>query len=186
MTEAPYQGRATIVKVGHSLEIFIPARKNWFQVIFVAAWLGGWFMGESSALDKVLSEDSPGPFRWFLLFWLVGWTIGGVLMLALLLWQIGGKETIVVEEAELELGKHLFGLGHYKNYKIADIRHLAINPPKVRNQQHLHLAFPGYGTLAFDYGLKTIQFGGPLDTAEARHLLELLRQNIHFKEGNFK
>ena len=44
-------------------------------LLFLIAWMGGWVVGEVSALGRVLS----GGGGWFLIFWLVGWTVGGVL-----------------------------------------------------------------------------------------------------------
>jgi hypothetical protein len=39
--------------------------------------------------------------------------------------------------------------------------------------------------IEFDYGLKTIRFASGIDMAEARHLIEVLKGNANFKEGNF-
>ena len=44
--ETPYQGRATIQDNITDLQITIPAKRNWFVIIFIGTWLGGWLMGE--------------------------------------------------------------------------------------------------------------------------------------------
>ena len=43
-------------------------------LLFLIAWMGGWVLGEVSAVGRVLRGDGGG----FLIFWLVGWTVGGV------------------------------------------------------------------------------------------------------------
>lgn len=47
---------------------------RYFIGAFLLFWLGGWFMGFTSAADQVMSGKGGA----FLLFWLVGWTIGGI------------------------------------------------------------------------------------------------------------
>jgi hypothetical protein len=57
------------------MRISIPTEKNIFIILFVVAWLCGWFLGEVSAIKSLFSvgyhrNDS------FLFFWLCAWTIG--------------------------------------------------------------------------------------------------------------
>jgi hypothetical protein len=51
--EKPYNGRAIFQDNVTELQIVIPAKRNWFVIIFLGAWLCGWFMGESFALASV-------------------------------------------------------------------------------------------------------------------------------------
>ena len=64
---------------GHHL-ITIPHSSGSVMRYFIGAfllfWLGGWFMGFTSALDNVLSGKGGA----FIIFWLGGWTIGGILV----------------------------------------------------------------------------------------------------------
>lgn len=44
-------------------------------VIFMLAWLGGWAIGLYSVANTLLSGDvNP-----FLIFWMIGWTVGGLM-----------------------------------------------------------------------------------------------------------
>ncbi|MBI3760199.1 MAG: hypothetical protein HY269_10680, partial [Deltaproteobacteria bacterium] len=43
-------GRATMSESPDGLLITIPARKNWFIILFMAFWLVGWFFGEVTAI----------------------------------------------------------------------------------------------------------------------------------------
>lgn len=188
MTENPYTGRATIHKDGTSLEIFIPTAKPVFDIVFLGAWLVGWYMGETSALDLVFSNTTESQKSWSLIFWLVAWTIGGVFCMLTFLWIIGGRETVSIDNEEMTIGKEIFGLGHYKTYKISDIKHLMLNPrlDKDRWGEARGRYLIRSGRIEFDYGLRTIKFGSGIDRAEARHLIELLKNNVNFDESNFK
>jgi hypothetical protein len=58
--------------------IVIPATGSstrYFGGVFLLFWLGGWFMGESSAINQLLS----GKGGVFIVFWLGAWTVAGVL-----------------------------------------------------------------------------------------------------------
>ena len=57
MIEKPTNGRARINQDFNSLNISIPSKKNWFIIIFMTAWMGGWVMGETSAIGAILSSD---------------------------------------------------------------------------------------------------------------------------------
>jgi hypothetical protein len=55
---------------------------RYFLLLFLLAWMGGWCLGEISAITALLkgSQDSfsKGGGGGFLIFWLVGWTVGGI------------------------------------------------------------------------------------------------------------
>lgn len=58
--------------------ITVPHDNAGFMRFFIGAflifWLGGWFMGFTSAAKEVMSGEGGA----FLIFWLGGWTIGGI------------------------------------------------------------------------------------------------------------
>lgn len=47
---------------------------RFFIGAFLLFWLGGWFMGFTSAANEILSGKGGA----FLIFWLGGWTLGGI------------------------------------------------------------------------------------------------------------
>jgi len=47
---------------------------RFFIGAFLLFWLGGWFMGFTSATNKIISGEG----NTFLFFWLGGWSLGGV------------------------------------------------------------------------------------------------------------
>lgn len=191
MIETPSSGRAKIFKNGNDLEVQIPTRKNWFVIIFLSAWMGGWFMGETFAITTLFFGDTPLFANAFLLFWLAGWTVGGIFCITILLWSIAGQEIIKIENGVIEIGKQIFSLKRSKKYHINEVRHLSINPTSDNDMwgmgyQRNLFGLRGGGVLKFDYGLKTLKFAGGIDEAEGRLMIETLRMNSNFKEQNFE
>ena len=112
-------GKAKINDSIGSLEISIPSKKNWFTLIFGTAWLGGWYFGFTNALT-ILSQDDSGNIGigGFMTFWLIGWTIGGLGIVFLLLWGYFGQERLEFSSRELQFEKTIFGIGQKKRLDI--------------------------------------------------------------------
>jgi hypothetical protein len=187
MIENTYNGRAKINSDGPGLIIRIPSKKNWFIILFLIAWLGGWYMGESSTIKELIASDDIGE-NGFLIFWLFGWTLGGLFAIVVLLWTIIGQETIIVEQSILKLKKGLLDLGLIsKDYDLQSIKNFELSPVTsfidMFAQSKKIGDFWGVtgGNLKFDYGMKTIKFGIGIDEAEAKYLLEQIG-----KRGNIK
>jgi hypothetical protein len=190
MIETPANGRAKVYKTGNNIEIQIPTKKNWFVIIFLTVWMGGWFLGEISVITILLTNDTPLFANAFLLFWLTGWTVGGLFMMRTFLWSIAGLEIIKVENGILEIGRQILNFKKTKKYQISEVRHLTINPVStndiwgIGNQRNI-FSLSNNGLIKFDYGLKTLKFGGGIEEAEGRLLIETLKLNPNFSETNF-
>ena len=189
MIETPSNGRAKLIKNGHTIEIQIPTKKNWFLIIFLSVWMGGWFMGETFAITQLFNDETPLFANTFLLFWLTGWTVGGIFAVTILLWSVAGREIIRVENGIIEIGRQIFDFKRSKMYHINEIKHFSINPTFDNDiwglgyQRNL-FGLKG-GVLKFDYGMKTLKFGGGIDEAEGRLLIDAFKVNPNFKETNF-
>jgi len=189
MIEKPFEGRAKVNFDGIRLLIKIPSKKNWFIILFLAAWMGGWFIGETSAINGLLSSDDIG-VNGFMLIWLVGWTIGGLFAIIVLLWSLFGQETIQIERDILSVSKGIFDVGLIKkNYELNCIENLEINPESTGidslfGQNKKIGDFWGLtgGKLRFDYGMKTIKLGIGIDEAEARYLIKEIKNRGFFKK----
>src|ERR1700742_1553015 len=92
--ESPYAGRAIIQDNFDHVVITIPAKRNWFIILFTLFWMGGWFMGETSAGKNVFTNFNGAGL--FMIFWLGAWTIGGAFAFSMLIWNLIGKEIITV------------------------------------------------------------------------------------------
>lgn len=178
MMVKPFVGKAIIKETYSGYKIEIPAPRNWFVIIFMTAWLGGWGMGWIFAFTSIISEiGAPTGVDLFLLFWLTGWTVGGFFVIKTLYWMILGKEIITIQDGQLQITRKgdVFGksktydLGHAENFEVRTTAQFSFF-----NQNHENNPFmiSKLGTLQFDYGLKTIRFGIGIDEAEGRFLLD--------------
>src|SRR3989442_14130381 len=85
----PPAGRAKIQSDGLALRVSIPPHRSLFAVLFLGAWMVGWYFGETSALREFM-KPGRSPQGTFLVAWLVGWTIGGIFAATTLLWSLAG------------------------------------------------------------------------------------------------
>ena len=79
MNQSPLHGSSIEVGTHNGYQhVIIPHGNGGITRYFIGAfllfWLGGWFMGFTSAADQIMSGNGDA----FLIFWLGGWTIGGV------------------------------------------------------------------------------------------------------------
>lgn len=170
----PPKRRSTFRDSGDCLEWEIPTKKNAFALIFLALWLGGWVMGETSAIRNLSSSES---FKPFLLFWLTGWTFGGAFAVVVWFWTAFGKELISVRAGELRLRRHVFGFGFSKEFELGQIKNLRVSPVGQDSQRAgLQYWGLGGGPVVFDYGARTFRFAASVDEAEATEIAGALRQ----------
>ena len=79
MSSKPPQGSEIKVDTlnGHQ-HILVPhgngGAMRYFFVIFLLFWMGGWFIGFTSAFSQISSGEGGA----FLIFWLGGWSVGGL------------------------------------------------------------------------------------------------------------
>ena len=162
--------------------IVIPVRRNWFILLFICAWLGGWVFGESSASRQLIAGSDRTPVA-FLSFWLLAWTMGGVFALATVLWQLAGREILTISPTIFSYRAEAFGLGRTRSYRAADVRALRLSAYSASyfTQQRNWLppiVGSGFGPIAFDYGARTFRFAPSLDEAEAKLLINDLAPRL--------
>lgn len=178
----PQSARFQSETTSEGLRVVIPASRNWFIMLFLLAWLGGWTIGETSVVRQLLNAGDKTPTA-FLLFWLVGWTIGGVCAFGTVLWQLAGREILTVNSSALIYRVEVFGIGISRSYGASDIRNLRATAYPASTNWTRRNMFPPlfgaeHGTLAFDYGARTIRVGASLDEAEARLLVSSLAPHL--------
>ena len=162
--------------------VVIPARRNWLAVVFLLAWLGGWAFGETDAIVGIV-DGSVRSASGFVAFWLIGWTIAGLVVSTAIVWQLAGREVVTVGPALLMLRVEALGLGRARSFRMSDIRELRAtefggNPFVAQRMLLPSLVGSGYGPVAFDYGARTIRFAPSLDEAEAKMLVRELRARL--------
>jgi hypothetical protein len=190
MIERPYTGNANIDFDGIELKIKIPTKKNWFIIIFFSVWLGGWYFGETSAINEIFSKGvNDAAANGFMSFWLAGWSVGGIFALSILLWMLFGNEKIVFSKNLIALKKGLLDWNFIvKQYETSQIKNLELNPQPTVNEffgQRRNIGdYAGFsgGKIRFDYGLKTVKFGVNIDVAEARYLIDEIKKKGFYKD----
>jgi hypothetical protein len=176
--------RATIDDGGSSIRVSVPARRNIAVIAFMLVWLSAWFFGESQVIRRLLAPGVSGP-KGFLALWLVAWTLGGVFAARTVLWILFGREVIELRDSELAVRREALGIGRTRTYDLGAIKNLRAAPSPVPTGRSSVGDVGGTsGTIAFDYGPKTIRCGGGLDEAEAGQIVELLKQrNARLRGG---
>jgi hypothetical protein len=178
----PQSARFQIDNTRDGLRAIIPARRNWFIMLFLLAWLGGWAFGELNAARELLAASAKTPTA-FLFFWLVGWTLGGAFALITVLWQVAGREVITVNSTTLSQRVEILGLGRTRSYRASEVKSLratdySINPFTNQRAWFPPLTGSGLGPVAFDYGARTFRFAPSLEEAEARMLVRALSSKL--------
>ena len=175
----PFVGKANIKEISNGYKIEIPAPRNWFVIIFLTVWLGGWSMGWIFAFSTLFLDfgGSSSGIDLFLLFWLTGWTVGGAFAIKTWVWMIFGKEIITIRSGQLTIERTGDLLSKKKQYDLQIAKSFEVNAQPAyshfNKSSHAGLMNPSaMGTLQFDYGLKTIRFGIGIDEAEGKFLLD--------------
>ena len=189
--EQPYKGRAILQDNITDLQIIIPTRKNWFIILFTGAWLGGWVFGEVFAISAVTGLLSGNPAGFFILFWLIGWTVGGFFVMRVFLWMLKGKEIITVGQSRLSIDKKGLLLFRPKIYDLNEVKNMRVHDDSLGysgffgGHRSNFGAFSSIGTIRFDYGLQTVKFGGGLDEAEAKFIIQKLNDRHLLTKRNY-
>ncbi|MFL5739909.1 MAG: hypothetical protein ACJ75B_06805, partial [Flavisolibacter sp.] len=121
------------------------------------------------------------PAGFFVLFWLIGWTVGGFFALRTFLWILHGKEIITVGSNSLQIDKKGLLLFKPKEYDLREVKNIRVQEDNIGfngifGRRNDFSAFNSGGTIRFDYGLQTVKFAGGMDEAEARFIIDKLKE----------
>ena len=183
MRVTPPRRRSTLRHTAGGLELVIPAKRNVlsiFIIVFLTAWLGGWFIGEVSALHELFNLNGREP-DYFLVFWLLGWTAGGVFALYAWLWIAVGREIVSLEPGSLTIKRAVLGVGLPREYDLAHIKNLRVSSEPANPFGWMSFWGMGGGLIAFDYGAKTVRFAASIDEAEASQIVSELKTRYTFQ-----
>jgi len=179
--ETPYTGRAIINELYNGVDIIVPAKKNWFIVVFLSFWICGWLVGEISVIREVTGVSGDGSSNGFLSFWLCGWTIGGIMAIRTWWWNVAGKEIINISQGVLSIDKKGAIFKKIKSYNLNEAKNFRVyEEPGIDNDFSRRSSgslwnLASSGTIKFDYGMETVKFGDKLYQAEGEYILERLR-----------
>ena len=183
MVITPAARRSTLRDRPDGLEIVVPVKRNLFVMLFLLAWLGGWVVGEVSVLRELLSGASArSPF---LLFWLVGWTLGGCFAAFTWLWMLAGRERILLRPRTMVIRQEVFGLGWTREYDLAHVRNVRLSAGSYDpfgSGAGARFWGLGGGSVAFDYGAKTVRIAAAVDEPEAAQIVRELKTRHAFPD----
>lgn len=182
----PHSSRVTIADTSQGLRIVIPYTRSWFVIFFLGFWICGWTVAEYMVSSQFLRGDAPPEGESFMLAWFAVWTVGGLFAIYALLWQVMGKEIVMVHGQVFRTRYDIGGFGFNKDYDLVQMRDLRpapvpFNPLDLSSS--LQLWGVGGGVIAFDYGAKTIRFGAGLDEGEAKEVVTAIKQRYRIEEG---
>lgn len=161
--------------------VVVKAARNWFVLPFLALWLTGWSAGGVAAIYAF----AQGEQRAFLAVWLVMWAIGWLFAAATVLWQIGGRTRVGVSRGALVHAWSMPLIAKERRYDATQVRHLraAGSPWSAMFRGFSRSPYPPFlpftgGSVAFDYGARTIRLLPEVDEAEGRMIAEWLTHRL--------
>ncbi len=187
----PFNGRANVIYTMRGFTIEIPVKRHFFVIVFLAAWLGGWAIGEYFALTQILGlgdSNLEGFALGFIIFWLIGWTIGGFFAIRTWLWMLTGKEVITFDSSELVIRNNGALFSKPKVYDIKQVKNITVEPIILKMNSDGKSSAKSFfkignsGIFKFDYGSQTVRFGDCLDEAEGKKLLQLILDSKLLKQ----
>ena len=137
-----------------------------------------------------MRPDSSSGGKAFMAFWLLGWLCGEIYAIAIVMWQLAGREELSFAGSNLRHRVAAAGLGRNREFSGTEIKRLRATPllpsPWMDQARWMPPLFGGgHGAIAFDYGAKTYRVGAALDEAEARSVLaEVQKQFPRMVEGS--
>lgn len=178
--------RITIADTSGGLRLVIPGRRSVFVICLLGFWICGWAVAEVMVAIQLLNGDAPPEGEFFMSAWFSIWTIGGVLAVYAWLWQVMGKEIVIVRGQTFRTRRDVGGFGFDKEYDLLQMRDLRVwragfNPLDLSSS--LQLWGIGGGVIAFDYGARTYRFGTGLDEAEAKQVVTAITQRHRIQES---
>lgn len=196
MPVKPYPPRHMPEDRGDAIRITIPSRKNWFNIFFTGFWLVGWTLGEITVIAMIIAGlvaliAGKGPqtsggiggmffMGLFILAWLGVWTVGGVFAWRSFLWNLAGKEIVDITYPSITLRSNISVFSRPREYLAEHIRELRVCPGSQHGDgwSNFFLWSTPKGSLAFDYGARTIYFGSGVEEAEAKQILSTIQQRF--------
>jgi hypothetical protein len=163
----PALSRRITSDTGSKLIFTIPNHKQRIHFPILVYWLMGWIFGELATVNEI-NHQGLNNSNVFFLAWAILWTVAGTGTLFDLLWQLGNRQTLVIDHTFLTHRHGLLGLHWAKRYELTCIHNVrTVSQPK-----------PGvYGrAIAFDYDGKSIQLGPNLDEMEAKQIATIIQK----------
>ena len=104
------------------------------------------------------------------------------------MWNLTGKEIITVGQNRLTIDKKGALLYKPKTYDLNEVKHVRIQGDNIGRgffSERNDGTFNSGGTIRFDYGFQTVKFAGGIDEAEAKFIVDKLKEKHLLTEKNY-
>jgi hypothetical protein len=166
-------GRLELEEQGDLLTIAIPSIQDSNRILVIIALLGFWFL-----IEMYLAGTFVGGRNYFLLTFLLFWTVGGGILTLVFLWKLGGREIIVLSPDTLRLEWKIAGMGFSREYPAGEVKGLR-KANLLKRSPWLRLGDNnGYCGRAylFNYRKKIVRFGIALRSAEIAFIYDKFKE----------
>lgn len=162
---------------GETFRRVLPFRRSWVAIALLAAFDAAFIVPAVITFRQAISEWSNFDSLFdlvaaiFLSAWIIGWMIAPLVLTAILLLLISGRETLKAGPGKVEIFLGIPFVGVTSRYDVSKMRNLRFEQPPKKSGK----AWRG-PHVAFDYGANTIAFGSNIrsdEVAELRSQLEL-------------
>jgi hypothetical protein len=184
-TPQPSASRVLITDTAKELRIVIPCGRSLFVICFLGFWICCWAVAEVMVPMQFFNSDEPSEGMALMVAWFAVWTVGGVVAIYAWLWQVIGKEMVIVHGQRLTTRRDIGGFGFDKEYNLVQIRNLHAEPvgfSPLNVSAALQLWGIGGGVIAFDYEARTYRLGAGLDEAEANQAMTAIKKRCRIQE----
>lgn len=172
MDIAPPPDGTRIQDLGDRLVVRFRPRRSWGELVFLAFWLTGWTAGGFAAIGALRTGGSGE--RAFLLLWLCGWAFGEFFVSGVIVWQLFGRELLIVTPEQFEVRKEIGRFARTKLYKAALVRGLRAARVPHDEDERPRKDF----CLEFAYDDSTVRIGEGMGEREAEHIATTVSTRI--------
>lgn len=158
--------RISIKQTDDGLGIYIPPQRSVAVILFLSVWLVAWGAGEAFAFREIVG----GGFRLpgvLLLIWAIPWTLGGLAVSWVILWQLFGKERLFFTAGALVREWQMLWQKRRRVVMGDEIRQVKSDGPASD--------IAGLGTIKVETTGRSMRIGGGLGSKEAELVASLIR-----------
>ena len=159
------------------IEIIVPPKKSGFISGFLVMWMLAWSYGEIFMVGRLVHSNDQNADV-FMMIWMCAWSIGGFVAVLLWLWNLKGREIILISGTEIRHYREYVLFSRSEMYECRHINNLRVNevdlssPDMARGSEFWGISG---GMIAFDYGIGTGKFGLSIDDEEANHIVDVVK-----------
>jgi hypothetical protein len=179
----PKEKRAIVEQSLDGMSIRIPAKRHWGIITFSIFWMIPWAFGEYYAARLLFFSGIDWFVKPLLAAWLLFWTAAGLSILLSILWQLFGKEEILIEGYFTKVENTIFGRGLKRQYETNRLKDIKFQAP-IPNLLNKQIPFLG-GKIQMNYGEKRIRILREINEIEAQEILAQMKSYPKFSEEQF-